>query len=130
MAAPVLLVATAGCGGSAHRVLPRVPITERDFSIHVQHVVPAGTVRIVVKNKGPVDHELLIVRAARGGLPRRADGFTIDEDAVQRRLVGSLEPAGPSTRDLVVHLTPGRYIVFCNMSGHAASGMETAFRVR
>jgi Sulfocyanin (SoxE) domain len=129
MVALVLLAAT-GCGGTAHRVLPLVPITERDFRIAVPRLVPAGDVRIVLKNKGPVSHELLIIHATGQGLPRRADGFTVDEDAVERRLVGHFEAAGPGTRDLVLHLTPGRYVVFCNMSGHAASGMLTSFRVR
>jgi uncharacterized cupredoxin-like copper-binding protein len=128
MAAPVLLVAS-GCGGSSHRSLPIVPVTERDFAIHVEHVVPRGEVRIVVTNKGPVDHELLIAHAD-GGLPLRSDGFTIDEDAIESRLVGSLEAEGPGTRSLVAHLTPGRYVVFCNMAGHAAAGMETSFVVR
>jgi uncharacterized cupredoxin-like copper-binding protein len=129
VAAPVLLAA-AGCGGTAHRVLPVVSITERDFHIAAPHLVPAGDVRIVLQNKGPVSHELLIIRATGQGLPRRADGFTVDEDAVQRRLIGHFEAAGPSTRDLVLHFTPGRYLVFCNMAGHAASGMLTSFRVR
>jgi uncharacterized cupredoxin-like copper-binding protein len=129
VAAPVLLAA-AGCGGSAHRVLPVVSITERDFHIAAPQVVPGGDVRIVLTNKGPVSHELLIIHATGRGLPRRSDGFTVDEDAVQHRLVGHFEPAGPGTRDLVVHLRPGRYVVFCNMAGHAASGMVTSFRVR
>jgi len=119
-----------GCGGSSHRAFPVVPVTERDFSIRVPHVVPAGQVRIVLTNKGPVSHELLIVHATGTRLPRRTDGFTIDEDAIARDLVGSFEPAGPSRRDLVIRLTPGRYIVFCNMAGHAASGMLTSFVVR
>jgi hypothetical protein len=129
MAAPVLLAA-AGCGGTSHRALPSLSITERDFHITVPHLAPAGEVRVVLLNKGPVSHELMIIRAARGSLPRRADGFTIDENAIQRRLVGKFELAGPSTRTLDIHLAPGRYIVFCNMAGHAAGGMLTSFQVR
>jgi uncharacterized cupredoxin-like copper-binding protein len=129
MAALVLLAVT-GCGGASHRALPVLAITERDFSIHAPHVAPAGDVRVVVRNKGPVSHELLIVHAPARRLALRADGFTLDEDALQSRLVGAFEPAGPGTRETVVHLTPGRYIVFCNMAGHAAGGMLTSFRVR
>jgi Sulfocyanin (SoxE). len=125
----VMLLA-AGCGGGSHRALPVVPITERDFHITVPPVIPAGDVRIVLTNKGPVTHELIIVHAAPGRLPRRPDGFTIDEDALTPRIVGSFERDGPSTRNLVIHLTPGRYVIFCNMAGHAASGMTTSFRVR
>jgi len=120
----------AGCGGSSHRALPVVPITERDFAIRAPHLVPAGEVRIVLTNKGPVSHELLIAHASGKRLPLRADGFTFDEDAIKHRLVGSLEPDGPSVRDLVLRLTPGRYLVFCNMAGHAESGMLTSFVVR
>jgi uncharacterized cupredoxin-like copper-binding protein len=125
----VVLLA-AGCGGGHRRALPVVSITERDFHISVPHVVPAGDVRIVLTNKGPVTHELIMVHAARGRLPRRADGFTINEELLQHRLVGAFERAGPGTRELVVHLTRGRYVIFCNMAGHAASGMMTSFRVR
>jgi hypothetical protein len=125
-----LVLLAAGCGGAAHRALPVVSITERDFHIAMPHLVPAGDVRIALTNKGPVSHELLIIHATSQGLPRRADGYTVDENAIQRRLVGHFEAAGPGTRDLVLRLTPGRYVVFCNMAGHAASGMLTSFRVR
>ena len=119
-----------GCG-AAHRAIPVVSITERDFKIGAPHVLPAGDVRIVVRNRGPVSHELLIVHASRAGLPLRADGFTIDEEALDRRLVAVVEPQRPGARNSVlVHLAPGRYILLCNMSGHAAGGMLTSFRVR
>jgi uncharacterized cupredoxin-like copper-binding protein len=120
----------SGCGGGSHRSLPVVSITERDFHISVPHVVPAGDVRVVLTNKGPVSHELLIFHAAHGALPTRPDGFTIDEDAIESRLVGEIGAAGPGVREFVVRLRPGRYVVFCNMAGHAASGMLTSFRAR
>jgi uncharacterized cupredoxin-like copper-binding protein len=129
MAAPVLL-AVAGCGGAARRVLPVLSITERDFHISAPQQVPAGDVHLVLENKGPVSHELLIIRAAHNRLPLNADGFTIDEDALHRRLVVYIGRAGPGVRNFVVHLAPGRYIVLCNMAGHAASGMQTSFQVR
>jgi uncharacterized cupredoxin-like copper-binding protein len=127
--AAVVLVA-AGCGGTTHRALPVVSITERDFHIRAPHEVPSGDVTVVLKNLGPVSHELLIVHADKNPLPLRVDGFTIDENAVEPRLVAAIEPAGTGTRDVVVHLTPGRYILLCKMAGHAASGMQTSFRVR
>jgi uncharacterized cupredoxin-like copper-binding protein len=129
LAAPVLL-AVAGCGGTSHRAVPVVSIIERDFHITAPREVPAGDVRVVLDNEGPVSHALLIVRATRGRLPINADGFTINDDALRGRVVAYIEPAGPGTRDFVVHVAPGRYIVLCNMAGHAASGMRTSFRVR
>jgi uncharacterized cupredoxin-like copper-binding protein len=104
-------------------------ITESDFAIRAPHDVPAGDVLVVLKNKGPVSHELLIVRAGKTNrLPLRADGFTIEEESLDRRLVIAIEPAGPGVRDAVVHLAPGRYILLCNMAGHALAGMQTSFR--
>jgi uncharacterized cupredoxin-like copper-binding protein len=119
-----------GCGG-AHRDIPVVSITERDFKISAPHVVPSGDVRLVLHNKGPVSHELVIVRALPGQLPIRTDGFTIDEDGLGQRLIGAIEPQAPGTESsVIVHLVAGRYILLCNMAGHAAGGMQSTFRVR
>jgi len=120
----------AGCGGTSHRALPVVPITERDFHITAPRQVPAGDVQVVLVNEGPVSHALLIVRATHDRLPLNEDGFTIDDEVLHRRVVLYTEPAGPGTRSFDVHLAPGRYIVLCNMAGHAASGMRTSFEVR
>jgi uncharacterized cupredoxin-like copper-binding protein len=65
---------------------------------------------------------------ASGPLPRRSDGLTVDEDAVESRTAGALEP-GIGDRHLVVDLKPGRYEMFCNMQGHYLAGMHRSFRV-
>jgi len=45
---------------------------------------------------------------------------------VGRSEPGSLEPAGAGAhRALTVHLSPGRYVFFCNMEGHYMAGMHT-----
>jgi uncharacterized cupredoxin-like copper-binding protein len=54
----------------------------------------------------------------------RPDGLTIDEDALETEILGALEPAGPGVRELEVRLTPGHYVMFCNMAGHFMSGMS------
>ena len=62
----------------------------------------------------------------RSPLPLRADGMTIDEDALEKRTLGALEPGAPhSVRQLKFNLTPGRYEMFCNMAGHFLGGMHT-----
>ena len=94
--------------------------------------VPAGDVRLRVRNLGPDRHEVLVVRRPDGRpLPLRADGLTLDEDALEAQTVGVLEPGEPGgVRDLDVHLAPGRYELFCNMSGHYLGGMHTEVEVR
>jgi uncharacterized cupredoxin-like copper-binding protein len=84
-----------------------------------------------LKNRGPDDHEFFLVHAGRGELPMRRDGLTVDEDALQHRVAGSLEAGNPgSLRTLRVHLRPGRYVMFCNMSGHYLGGMHAQVVVR
>jgi len=106
-------------------------ITERDFKITAPRVVRAGEFELRSRNRGPDDHELIVVRHSRGRLPMRSDGITIDEDALQRQEVGALEPFAPRTVSVLhVELTPGRYVLFCNMAGHFLGGMHTTLVVR
>jgi hypothetical protein len=122
--------AVAGCGlgstsgtGSGGRV---IHVVERDFKITAPAHVRAGHVTVQVHNKGPDAHELIIVRLKHGNrLAVRSDGMSVDEDAVEAATVASLEPGRPgSTRTVRLTLAPGRYEVFCNMSGHFMGGMH------
>lgn len=104
-----------------------VNVTERDFRISVvpTHLSP-GDVVVSVHNRGPENHELIVVRAGSSTLPLRPDGVTIDEDALAATTVGALEPGAPgSVRRLRLRLAPGRYEMFCNMAGHYLGGMRT-----
>ena len=58
--------------------------------------------------------------------------MTVNEEALTSITeAGSLEPGQPGrTRDLDVRLTPGRYVLFCNMSGHFLGGMHATLVVR
>ena len=103
-------------------------VREQDFRIVVRPKrIPAGDYELVLKNDGPVAHELILVRG-RSRLPLRSDGLTVDEDALSTS--GALEPAGPgSVRRLRLHLAPGRYELFCNMAGHFMAGMHAELAV-
>jgi uncharacterized cupredoxin-like copper-binding protein len=119
-------LASSGRGGT-----PVVDVVEHDFHIALTaHRLHAGTVVFRVENDGPDAHELIIVRDA-AALPLRADGITIDEEALAKREVAALEPApAGATRDLRVRLGPGRYVLFCNMLGHFMGGMHAVVIVR
>ncbi len=125
------LLATAS-GRTATRAEPRqVRITERDFSISTTKTLSPGTVTLRVRNNGPDSHELIITRADGKRLPLRSDGLTVDEETLQPRIVGGLEPGAPgSARTLRLHLAPGRYVLFCNMAGHYLGGMHATLVVR
>ena len=132
--AALLVVAGWHASRSPATPAPATPITasERDFAISLPHVVNAGPVDIQVSNHGPDQHELIGVRASSAAsLPLRGDGLTVDEEALARREVGSLEPGkSGGVRDLHVVLRPGRYVFFCNMAGHFMAGMHAVVVVR
>jgi hypothetical protein len=107
-----------------------VHVSERDFHISAPRKLSPGDVVLSVKNRGPDDHELIVAKVGRSHLPYRRDGLTIDEDAVERSIVGALEPGEPGTRRLRVRLTPGHYVLICNMSGHYLGGMDRDLEVR
>ncbi len=130
-AAAVVASLVAGCGSTQPRAAAQsrtVTVREKDFRIRVEPArIAAGHVEIVVRNAGPADHELIVVRAHRAGLPLRTDGLTVNEEALERSrsTVASLEPAGPgAVRRLDVTLAPGSYELFCNMAGHFMGGMR------
>lgn len=126
----VLALAVSGCGGtskpgSAGGGKNVVPVVERDFQIKLPSRVAAGAVTLAVRNDGPDQHELIVVRLSGKPLPLRGDGITIDEEKLGKAEMGALEP-GPTgrERELRLDLPPGRYRVFCNMYGHYMSGMS------
>ena len=118
----------AGCGGTASSAPAGnvVQVNERDFAISLSPKrIAAGSVVFHVANHGPDRHEFIVVRVPNGGLPLRADGITISEEKLTPVTAGALEPAeSGALRDLSLKLRPGRYEVFCNMSGHFMAGMH------
>ena len=122
----LVVLLASGCGGDRHGAAGVVTgVRESDFSICAPKRVPAGDVVLRVDNRGPDQHELIVVRAAGPELPLRTDGLTVNEEAVQRAEAGTLEPGAPgAVRDLRLHLAPGRYVLLCNMAGHYMGGMH------
>jgi uncharacterized cupredoxin-like copper-binding protein len=121
------ILALAGCGATTGpEPGARLRVTEQDFAIHAPRVVRAGEIDLSVHNRGPETHELIVVRVGNPRLPLRADGMTVDEDAIEHSTLGSVDDNEPGdTKDASLHLTPGRYVLLCNMFGHYRGGMHT-----
>jgi uncharacterized cupredoxin-like copper-binding protein len=125
----VISLVPASCAGTGNSPRPgdrsTVGVTERDFRISVPRRLSAGSYVFSVLNKGPVNHELIVIRTKDRRLPLRRDNITVDEEALERDTVGALEPGAPGARRKVsLHLTPGRYEFLCNMAGHYMGGMR------
>ena len=90
----------------------------------------AGAVRIKGRNVGDGEHELVVAASNRkpGKLPttRRGD---VDEDAVD--VIGEVSETRPGrTGATTLDLVRGRYVMFCNVSGHYAAGMYGRLNVK
>ena len=127
----LMLLASCSSGSSRHAASPTVRVKEQDFRIAIAPArVRAGTVRLLLHNQGPDTHELLIVRSPSAALPLRSDGLTVNEAALDRATVGVIEGKQSGTvEEVLLHLKPGRYELFCNMAGHYLGGMRAALVV-
>ncbi len=90
----------------------------------------AGEVAFVVRNQGGTEHEFVVVRTelAPDALPLAQDGSQVDES--QLDVVAKIEPFGSGeTRTVTANLSPGNYVLLCNIPGHYQLGMRVAFTV-
>ena len=128
VAALALALLPSCSSGDSHETAAAatVRVQERDFRINVSPArVRAGAVRLLVHNQGPDTHELLVVRSSRGLLPLRSDGLTVNEARLDSSTVTVIEGRDPGdAEELLIHLKPGRYELFCNMAGHYLGGMH------
>jgi len=94
-----------------------------DFKVGLDTaVVPAGTVRFQVRGQGPTRHELIVVRT---------DRLTVNEKAPGIDLVDDIDGLDIDERQtLVLGLTPGNYVLYCNLEGHYLGGMHASLAVR
>jgi uncharacterized cupredoxin-like copper-binding protein len=131
---PLVLLPVA-CGGAA----TPVP-TEQTVVVELEewNVTPdkssvaAGTVTFEAKNIGTIPHELVVLKT---DLP--ADSLVVEEAVVNEdasgETIGEIEEdeLGPGqSSSASLDLTPGKYVLFCNIPAHYQSGMFAAFEVR
>jgi len=104
-----------------------VAVTVQNFRIDIPPVLQSGTIRFVVTNLGPTMHEFNVARTdlAPANVPMKADGILDDTDPHQN-FTHLAEVEGIDIgqhKTLTVQLSPGQYVVYCNMDGHVAAGM-------
>ena len=59
------------------------------------------------------------------------DGLTVNEDAPGIKLVDEAEGFDIDDRKtMVLNLTAGHYVLYCNLEGHYLGGMHAALTVR
>jgi len=129
----------AACSGSSVAD-GNVSATVKEWQISLSsNTVKAGPVTFDIKNDGDKQHEFVIRSTAlkSDSLPLNADG-EVSEDATELSEVGDpseladINP-GTSGNKLTVTLTPGHYVIFCNLHVedllHYQKGMHTDLTV-
>ena len=116
----------AAAGGAAGGKTVEIKLGDFDFTPK-NATVKAGTTTIEAPNEGAVEHELVLFKTnmSPAALPTEASGDVseekLDEVAEEAGEIPDVE-AG-ETKSEEFDLTPGKYVMFCNLPGHYAQGM-------
>ena len=116
-----------GCGPKNSEV--NVEMTSFAFKLD-KDSVPAGTVTFHVKNAAEdLEHELLVIKTdlKASDLKVKDDG-KIEEEGLE--IIDEIEVEHGATSDLKIDLTPGHYLLICNIAGHFPAGMHAEFTVK
>jgi hypothetical protein len=120
--------------GGATQPFPSLTVTESDFTIRLSTSrASAGPTSLVVRNRGPSPHELVVFRTtlALGALPIGSDGNVNEGSPTLVKVADSGTNIAPGqSRTLYAILTPGTYIAVCNLPGHYRLGMHAALVVQ
>lgn len=94
-----------------------------------EQTVAAGKIYFLVENTGPTDpHEFVIIRSDAGPLDLPYEDDRVPEDQID--LVDEIEPFSPaSSASIVVDLTPGRYLLICNITEVEDGEIESHYKL-
>lgn len=110
-----------------------IRVIETEMAIELSPATaPAGAIKFVADNQGQLPHEMEIIKT---DLP--LDQLPIKDNRLDRKKIGEkiaeIEaedlPSG-ATQSLVVNLTPGKYLIECNIPGHFPAGMKAELIVK
>ena len=115
--------ASADGGGPEMRTI-ELTVHHSRFTPSSFEVAQGTTVRFVIRNRDPIDHELIVGDA---GVHERHENGT--EPFHPPRPGEVTVPAGTVAATTYVFDDPGTVVYACHLSGHFAYGMQGAVRV-
>ena len=136
---PVLALVAAGCGSSSNDTKSTSKATAAPAAAKATDVklsewklapsatnVAAGKVRISAANDGKTTHEMIVLRtdkpaASLGSGKRVSEAGSVGE-------ISDLKAGASASKTF--DLSPGHYVVICNLPGHYAAGMRADLTVR
>ena len=126
-----LMGVLGGCS-SDRSAAPRVDFRMDDFSIKIATPrLASGTYDLALLNIGPTVHELIVARTPLDAklLPVASDGLGVEEHDLENVASDEFVAFGSALNHLAVTLSPGHYVVYCNLEGHYKAGMAANLEV-
>lgn len=109
-------------------------VAEKDFAISVAPAsVPAGSIRFTIHNEGPGEHEFVVLKTDidDGKLPvDQAQGEAEETGAGVTHVKEKEGIKSGATVELTTKLSPGRYVLICNLPSHYGLGMHATLTVQ
>ena len=130
MLAFVVSSACAAAGPADTSEVPSVYVDLSDFKIVTDHpTIAAGHVVVGIRNHAAMAHELKVIKTdlAPDQLPVNGATAKAKEDGKVGELTNI---AAGASRKLVLELTPGKYVLICNVAGHYQLGMRVGLEVQ
>jgi uncharacterized cupredoxin-like copper-binding protein len=104
---------------------PKLKVRLIEFKIQpARDFLAAGKTNFVAKNAGGDEHEVVVVRGDDpGALPTKANGAVDEKKIPKADKFGEIEEFKPGkTESKVFKLSPGSYVLFCNVVEEEADG--------
>jgi len=125
-----IVAAACSAGPSDTSETPGLYVDMSDFKIVTDHPsIAAGHLVIGIRNHASTAHELKVIKTdlAPDQLPVDSATAKAKEDGKVGEL---LNIVGGASRKLVLELTPGKYVLICNVAGHYQLGMHAGLEVQ
>jgi uncharacterized cupredoxin-like copper-binding protein len=117
------MMGSRAAGAAAPAAVRTVKVKLGEMWVRPQYTrVGAGKVTFEASNSGRVAHELMVER-----MPLKMDGPGRPNEEAAQGMIEDMEPG--ASGKMTLKLTPGSYVLFCNVPGHYAAGQHARFTV-
>ena len=125
-----MIASACAAGPTDTSEVPGIYVDISDFKVATDHPsIAAGHVVVGIRNHASMLHELKVIKTDLAPDQLPIDGATAK--AKEDGKVGELTNiAAGASRKLVLELTPGKYVLICNIAGHYQLGMRVGLEVQ
>lgn len=123
---------TLSSGAAFAQASTRMTVTLLEYQIISERTdVPAGEVIFDVVNTGEEVHEFVLIKSDMdiAALPPSPIKGEVDEAAIGEFIGGFEDVPTGGMKSGALALSPGRYILLCNLTGHYEGGMVSTLQV-